>query len=213
MGDPGGIGPEVVVRALAAFPPENRYIPLVIGNLAVMRKAMKLTGVSFPLIPFLPHKGGRPSGPGVFFADISTSGTFRKKGPTRESGLASDYVQSPVNYLILNARGQIHEVRTIAGYSHDHVAPLLRVYFRVDQVVGIVDIELNMPSTSIKEGLDQRKRLGQLLRSPQVLRRELHVKDNTELFPAVVRLGRGAYQCGRPVDVHPRHCRQGCIIQ
>lgn len=46
MGDPCGIGPEVVVRALAREDMLEKCRPLVVGGAAVCRRAMDVTGVS-----------------------------------------------------------------------------------------------------------------------------------------------------------------------
>ncbi|MDP2168650.1 MAG: 4-hydroxythreonine-4-phosphate dehydrogenase PdxA [Thermodesulfovibrionales bacterium] len=42
MGDPGGIGPEVVIKAVASAGVQDVSIPIVIGSLAVMEEAMRL---------------------------------------------------------------------------------------------------------------------------------------------------------------------------
>ena len=46
MGDPCGIGPEVVVKALADPRVYSSCRPLVIGNSYAIRQAVKLTGLS-----------------------------------------------------------------------------------------------------------------------------------------------------------------------
>ena len=46
MGDPCGIGPEVVVKALADPRVYNSCRPLVVGNSYAIRQAVKLTGLS-----------------------------------------------------------------------------------------------------------------------------------------------------------------------
>lgn len=47
MGDPAGIGPEVIVKALAAMTAEERAGCLVIGDAVFMRRAAALVGVEF----------------------------------------------------------------------------------------------------------------------------------------------------------------------
>jgi 4-hydroxythreonine-4-phosphate dehydrogenase len=42
MGDPSGIGPEIIVKALQAMPPERRSATAVIGNLDILKRADRL---------------------------------------------------------------------------------------------------------------------------------------------------------------------------
>ncbi len=110
MGDPGGIGPEVIARALSVSAPKRRYVPLVIGNLGVMRKAMKLAGVSPALQVLSGDNGVHPSREGIFFLDIKTGGSFRKKGPTREGGIASvHYIRKAVGFAM---EGKVESIVT-----------------------------------------------------------------------------------------------------
>src|SRR5512138_2441766 len=46
MGDPSGIGPEIIVKALQQMPPEQRSATAVIGNLDIVRRADRLLGAS-----------------------------------------------------------------------------------------------------------------------------------------------------------------------
>ncbi|MCS7002667.1 MAG: 4-hydroxythreonine-4-phosphate dehydrogenase PdxA [Dehalococcoidia bacterium] len=55
LGDPVGIGPETVVKALAREEVWRVCRPLVVGHPAVLRRAVALTGVS---LPTLAHDGG-----------------------------------------------------------------------------------------------------------------------------------------------------------
>ncbi|MDR0745552.1 MAG: 4-hydroxythreonine-4-phosphate dehydrogenase PdxA [Mediterranea sp.] len=51
MGDPAGIGPEIVVKALDKKKIYDRCNPLVIADAGVMRKAIKTTGLSMHIHP------------------------------------------------------------------------------------------------------------------------------------------------------------------
>lgn len=44
MGDPSGIGPEIIVKALAAMSPDHRSASAVIGNIDLLRRADRLLG-------------------------------------------------------------------------------------------------------------------------------------------------------------------------
>ena len=49
MGDPAGIGPEIVVRALSHKETYEKCRPIVTGDAAVMREAVKLLGFDFKI--------------------------------------------------------------------------------------------------------------------------------------------------------------------
>lgn len=51
MGDPAGIGPEIVVKALNETSTYGKCNPLVVGDVAVMRKAVKAIGLSIQCRP------------------------------------------------------------------------------------------------------------------------------------------------------------------
>ena len=49
MGDPVGVGPEVLVKALAEGSVTSVCRPVVLGDNVVLNRALALTGVSLPL--------------------------------------------------------------------------------------------------------------------------------------------------------------------
>ncbi|MDE6465585.1 MAG: 4-hydroxythreonine-4-phosphate dehydrogenase PdxA [Duncaniella sp.] len=51
MGDPAGIGPEIVVRALSHKETYEQCRPIVTGDAAVMEEAVKLLGFDFKVNP------------------------------------------------------------------------------------------------------------------------------------------------------------------
>lgn len=44
LGDPAGVGPEIICKALAAMPLQERAATLVIGNIPLLERAAKITG-------------------------------------------------------------------------------------------------------------------------------------------------------------------------
>ena len=46
MGDPGGIGPEIVVKALTERSVYERCIPVVIGDYEALKDAVRFSGIS-----------------------------------------------------------------------------------------------------------------------------------------------------------------------
>jgi 4-hydroxythreonine-4-phosphate dehydrogenase len=58
MGDPSGVGPEIIVKALKEMSPELRSASAVIGNLALLKRADKLVGAGLTFIESLDAQGG-----------------------------------------------------------------------------------------------------------------------------------------------------------
>jgi 4-phospho-D-threonate 3-dehydrogenase / 4-phospho-D-erythronate 3-dehydrogenase len=59
MGDPTGIGPEVIVKALAHQEVSQRCVPLVVGDVGRMKKATQITNTQFSIEPIrTPREGG-----------------------------------------------------------------------------------------------------------------------------------------------------------
>jgi 4-hydroxythreonine-4-phosphate dehydrogenase len=63
MGDAAGVGPEVVVKALADPAVYDRCRPLVVGDARRLRRAVEITGVALEVSPVNgPEDGGYRSG-------------------------------------------------------------------------------------------------------------------------------------------------------
>jgi 4-hydroxythreonine-4-phosphate dehydrogenase len=70
MGDPAGVGPEIVVKALARpdLPGPARF--LVVGDADRLRRAARLTGVEVPILA-LADPAAAPAGPGIECVDLA----------------------------------------------------------------------------------------------------------------------------------------------
>ncbi|MDP2753960.1 MAG: 4-hydroxythreonine-4-phosphate dehydrogenase PdxA, partial [Nitrospirota bacterium] len=119
MGDPGGVGPEIIIKAINSSEVRNPCYPLVIGDASVMEEALNLLNLPLKLkiikspdeskptkgsievidvIP--PHppliKGGIKSG--IVRAEI---GGFEKCKPTAEGGKACvSYIKKAVEFAL-----------------------------------------------------------------------------------------------------------------
>ena len=51
MGDPNGIGPEVLIRALPSLHPFNEWEPLIFGDLEIINEINKAVGAPFSYKP------------------------------------------------------------------------------------------------------------------------------------------------------------------
>lgn len=58
MGDPSGVGPEIIVKALKEMTPELRSASAVIGNLDLLKRADKLLGAGLTYTDSLDAEGG-----------------------------------------------------------------------------------------------------------------------------------------------------------
>lgn len=86
-GDPRGIGPEVILKALRKFPRTKKFIPLVIGDYEVFRNAARALKIN-------PDSLIRPAGRAANFIDLKNfpppgKKKFRSNNPGRLSGKAS----------------------------------------------------------------------------------------------------------------------------
>ena len=52
MGDPNGIGPEVLIRALHFLHPFNKWEPLIFGDLEIIKEINKAVGAPFSYSQF-----------------------------------------------------------------------------------------------------------------------------------------------------------------
>jgi 4-hydroxythreonine-4-phosphate dehydrogenase len=88
LGDPAGIGPEIVVKTLsrcAALPPAA-YI--IFGSRRVLEDEQKALGLDLALKPLDP--GATPPGPGLYFREAGPAGPVPAKGrPSAEGGRIS----------------------------------------------------------------------------------------------------------------------------
>jgi 4-hydroxythreonine-4-phosphate dehydrogenase len=58
MGDPSGVGPEIIVKALKEMSPEHRSASAVIGNLDLLKRADKLVGTGLTYVESLEAASG-----------------------------------------------------------------------------------------------------------------------------------------------------------
>ena len=58
MGDPSGIGPEIIIKTLAQMNPVTRSVSAVVGNLEILKRADKLLGTGLKFVDGLDAKDG-----------------------------------------------------------------------------------------------------------------------------------------------------------
>ena len=102
MGDPAGIGPEVILRALLESPEMRDFcIPIVIGDRVVMEEAMHFTGLSVKLNIIRTPEEAKVTPGSVDVIDLATLNSFEKNKPTAEGGRASaSYIRKAVELAV-----------------------------------------------------------------------------------------------------------------
>lgn len=127
LGDPSGVGPEVTVRAAAALPPAIRARLIVLGERAVVERAIAVCGLDLMLADW--DTPVRPNG-ALVVRHIPTDGlpdTFGVLSPACgeaayryirtavemvQAGEAAGIVTAPINKAALNAAGHHHDGHT-----------------------------------------------------------------------------------------------------
>lgn len=126
MGDPAGVGPEVIVKAAAALSPEERGDLIVIGTRVVLERALEVTGVDLHLV----GQGEIRSDNGLVVEEVAVDGlplAFGQLDPIggeasfryieravrlTETGATAGIVTAPINKEALNRAGHHYDGHT-----------------------------------------------------------------------------------------------------
>ncbi len=99
IGDPGGIGPEVAVRALRAVSAE--CLPIVVGDLSVIEEALNTSAVSLRIKKISSAGEALPSSDVLWCMDTGSLGAFRKGKPDGPNGAACvGYIRKAVELAV-----------------------------------------------------------------------------------------------------------------
>ena len=110
MGDPGGVGPEIILKTISRKEIYDFCIPIVIGDRAVMEETATLLKVQreMNLIRTTQEASLSPGSPALI--DIPCTGTFQRARPTTEGGKASvDCIKKAVELALT---GQVDGIVT-----------------------------------------------------------------------------------------------------
>jgi 4-hydroxythreonine-4-phosphate dehydrogenase len=124
LGDPAGIGPEIICKALAAMSPADRHNVVVFGATAVMERAARITG------SVLTFDG---TGDSVVVEEVPLAGPLPGFGELRASGgdAAFRFIERAVEAALSGAIGCIvtapinKEALNLAGHHYDGHTGLL----------------------------------------------------------------------------------------
>ncbi len=86
MGDPGGIGPEVIVKALFCAEISDICSPLVVGDSRVMEDAVRMTGLPLKIQSISGVSGLRPEAGTIAVLDIKAPLPVPKGVPSKSAG-------------------------------------------------------------------------------------------------------------------------------
>jgi 4-hydroxythreonine-4-phosphate dehydrogenase len=88
MGDPGGVGPEIIAKALCCDEVRDYCMPIVIGDRVPMEESLHLLKTSLPLRTITSPEKSKPvrRGGSIELIDMGVIKRFRKGEPTAEGG-------------------------------------------------------------------------------------------------------------------------------
>ncbi len=102
MGDPGGVGPEIIIKALNSSEVRNHCYPLVIGDAHIMEEALSLLKLPRRLRIIKAPEESMPSAKTIELINTGVIKNFIKNKPTAEGGRACvSYIKKAVE-LVLN---------------------------------------------------------------------------------------------------------------
>ena len=146
MGDPAGIGPEIVVKALEELRKTDAYTFLIYGPPSVYARAMKACGLDFDLSEFYPHSnaaGGKHKHEFQWGKCTAWAGNVQKDSLSQaltdaRQGLVDAVVFAPFNKHAL----------ALAGISGDETE-VLRSSFNLPQVRTVTRLDGLMRATVV----------------------------------------------------------------
>lgn len=102
MGDPGGIGPEIIVKALCSPELRDYCAPVVVGDRVVLEKALNLLKLPVKLKATNSPDEFEPATKLIELIDMGIAGKFKKNKPTAEGGRACVSCIKKAVELVLN---------------------------------------------------------------------------------------------------------------
>ena len=124
MGDPGGIGPEVIVKAISSGEIRDHCNPVVIGDAGVIEEAVRVTGLPVRVRAITGMKDSETAPGTIEVIHVQTLLTNTKGSPSESAGHAIvEYIKMAVDAAMNGEAGAIvtapisKESLKMAGYS------------------------------------------------------------------------------------------------
>jgi 4-hydroxythreonine-4-phosphate dehydrogenase len=89
MGDPGGVGPEVIIKAIHSSEIREYCSPLIVGDRTVIEKALRLLNIPVRLNVIKSPEDSNPSLGFIEIIDLEETREFKKGRASEEGGRAS----------------------------------------------------------------------------------------------------------------------------
>jgi 4-hydroxythreonine-4-phosphate dehydrogenase len=151
MGEPGGIGPEIIVKALFCAEIRDYCAPVVIGSAEVIKKAVELTGLPLKVKYISNLSDLKPSTGKIEVIDVKSPSPFKKGIASKNAGRAViKYIKKAVDLAL---RKEVKAVVTapiskeslkMAGYKWRGHTELLA------ELTGIKDFAMMFVSERLK---------------------------------------------------------------
>lgn len=159
IGDPGGIGPEVCVRALASGQPQRHGQIVLIGSAEVLRRAAKVTGTDLPVTTVsTPEAAALVRGIAVIDPEAEAGAAFETGKPSAASGRATKawidhaerlsrdgaldgWIMAPVDTGSMRLAGVVHDL--------DDLQPEGTFMFRMSGPLRVVPIAEHLPMREV----------------------------------------------------------------
>jgi 4-hydroxythreonine-4-phosphate dehydrogenase len=102
MGDPGGVGPEIIVKAVSSPQVRECCTPIIIGDRIVMEEALRLIDPVLKLGIIGTPEESRPSSKAIELIDLHLLRDFAKGGASPDGGRASaGYIREATELALL----------------------------------------------------------------------------------------------------------------
>ncbi|MEW6714161.1 MAG: 4-hydroxythreonine-4-phosphate dehydrogenase PdxA [Nitrospirota bacterium] len=88
MGEPGGIGPEIIVKALSRAERRDYCSPVVIGSIEVIKNAVKLSGLPLKVKSISGFSESKPIAGIIEVFEVKSPSSFKKNAPSKNAGKA-----------------------------------------------------------------------------------------------------------------------------
>ena len=163
IGDPGGIGPEVCVRALASGRPQQHGQIVLIGSAEVLRRAAAVTGVDMPVtVVSSADEATAADGIAVIEPGAEAGAAFEIGKPSVQSGRAAKawidcaerlsrdgaldgWIMAPVDTGSMRMAGVLHDL--------DDLQPEGTFMFRMSGPLRVVPIAEHLPIRKVAESV------------------------------------------------------------
>ncbi len=195
LGDPGGIGPEIVVKALQKEKPSKRLAYLLIGSRKTLKTLCQKTGLWLPFKTVPSVSSGSLRGGHIYFLDISagssSEGTFKIGKLCRENGrlalsaietaaslakrgIVDAIVTAPVNKAAIRLVDKkfIGHTEFLAAKAQARRFAMMFVSPRLNVTLATIHV----PLKKVSGLLTQKSILEKILLTDEMLRRGLSLK-------------------------------------